>query len=525
MSGTTLQTNQGTGSNTISIPTYPSNNRVPGVFAVVDASKANTATINQRTLLLGQMLSAGAATAGTVVPVAGVGDAQTAFGAGSQLAIAVERYRNLDFFGELWALPMADAGGAAASTATITITGPATATGVVPLYVDGVRIPVSVNSADTATVIAGNMVTAINNYATPGGNPLSVTAANTAGVVTLTARNKGSIGNQSTINLSFMGTSAGEGQPGTTNVAGVAATITAFINGTTDPVVATALANVPVKAFDFIYCPYNDATSLNAVQAFLGDTAGRWNWSIELFGHCFTAKNGTFSTRTTFGTSRNNQHESAIGANGSPSPDWHWAIDFCAASAVSLRADPAIPVGGLAGGVALNVVAPPLASRDSFTNRNTLLFDGMTTYIVDQAGVVHVDRAITTYQSNAAGTPDNSYLSLNVPFQLMAYIRAWRTMIQSNFNQVKLVPDGNRIPPGSRMVTSQTILAATTAQYRAMATNGIPGVPAGIVTNPSQFEATAQAQNAGGGLVKMLLPVILANQLINVVGDVQFISA
>jgi phage tail sheath gpL-like len=509
-------------SDSIYVPGYPSNNRVPGVFASVDASKANTGTINQRSLLLGQMLASGTATAGVGVISAGIGEARTSYGVGSQLSIMVERYRALDPVGELWCLPLADASGSAAATGSIALVGPATAAGVIPLYVNGAYIPVAVNSGDSATTIGANMATAINGFITAGGNPLGVTATAATGTVTLTAANKGSLGNQGTILLSFGGTSQGQGQPGTTNVAGVTATVTAFAGGTTDPVVATALASLPDQPFDFICCPYSDTTSLNSVQSFLGDTAGRWNWSVQLFGGAFTAHGGTLSARTTWSTMRNDQHASAIGAYASPSPDWHWAVDYCAASAYSLRTDPTIPIGGLTAGVALNVLAPVLANRDNFASRQTLLFDGMTTYKVDSAGVVHVDRAITTYQFNAQNSPDNSYLSLNVPYQLMAYIRAVETMLGSNFNQVKLVADGSRIPPGSGMVTSQTILYSVIAQYKAMCTTGLPGIPAGLVQEPDTFAANAQAENAGGGIVKLLLPVLLGNQLIAIAMNVQF---
>jgi phage tail sheath gpL-like len=508
--------------NSIYVPGYPSNNRVPGVFAAVDPSKANTGTINQRSLLLGQMLSSGTALAGIGVISAGLGDARTAFGAGSQLALAVERYRAIDLTGELWVLPMADASGSAAATGSIVITGPATAPGVIPLYLNGFNINVAVNSGDTATTIAANMTTDINNYVTAGGNTIGITATSSSGTVTLTAANKGSLGNTFTINLSFMGTANGEGQPGTTNVPGVGATISAFSGGTTDPTVATALANLPDQPFDFIHTPYSDTTTLNAIQAFLGDAAGRWNWSVQLFGGSFVGKAGSLSTRTTWSTLRNDQHAAAIGAYGSPSPDWYWGVDYCAAAAVSIRNDPTIPIGGLTAGALLNVVAPPLADRDGFANRQTLLFDGLSTYKVGPAGDVHVDRAITTYQFNASGDPDNSYLNLNVPYQLMAYIRTVETMLGSQFNQVKLVADGSRIPPGSRMVTSQTILAAVVSQYIAIATVGVPGAPAGLVQNPTQFAQQAQSENAGGGIVKLLLPVQLGNQLIAIVMNVQF---
>src|ERR1700731_1205119 len=95
-------------------------------------------------------------------------------------------------------------------------------------------------------------------------------------------------------------------------------------------------------------------------------------------------------------------------------------------------------------------------------------------------------------------------------------------MLGSNFNQVKLVADGSRIAPGSRMVTAQTILFAVIAQYAAIASDGLPGAPAGLVQNADQFAAQAQAINAGGGVVKLLLPVQLGNQLIAIAMNVQF---
>lgn len=513
----------------VQVPGYPTSNRVPGAFAVVDATKANTATINQRSLIFGQMLPGGTATPNLAVISAGIGDAQAAFGSGSQLAIMVERYRAIDNFGELWCVPLSDASGATAAVGSIAFAGPATQNGTIPLYLDGLYVPVGVNNGDTATTIATNTAAAINAWTSQGGNPLPYNATASGSTVTLTATNKGTLGNQGTINFSFRGPANGEGQPGfglagSTNVSGVTAVITHYSGGATDPSLSTALAGLPAQSFDFICSPYSDSNSLGALTAFLSDATGRWNWSSELFGGVFTAKGGSFSVRTTWGTGLNDQHTSGIGAYNSPSPDWHWAIDYAAAAAVSLRADPSIPVGGLGGGVALNVVAPPLAYRDTFTEMNTLLYDGVSTYVVDQSGVVRVQRAITTYQKNAGGSPDNSYLNVNVPYQLMAFIRAWRSMILSNFNQVKLVSDGSRIPPGASMVTPSTIKFATIALYQQLATNGLPGIPGGLVQNPDQFAQQCQATNAGGGLVTMLLPVQLANQLINVAADVQFIQ-
>lgn len=502
----------------ITVPGYPISNRVPGVFAVVDPSKANTGTINQRALILGQMTAGGSAAAGMPTQIAGLGDAQAQFGNGSLLAHMVDRYRALDGFGEIWALPMADAASSVAAVGSVAFTGTATAAGAIPLYVNGAKIALPVNSGDTALIIATAAVAAINARVSTSGNHLTYLAAvdgSLASKVNLTALNKGSVGNTGSILLSMGGTANGEGTPGTTNVPGITAVIVLPTGGATDPVIATALANLPAQPFDFICCPYSDATSLNAMQAFLGDAAGRWNWQNELFGHCFTAFNGTFSARTTWATARNDQHMTAIGAFMSPSPAWAWAIDMTAVHAVSVRADPALPVGGLGGGAALNVIAPPLAFADTFSEQNSLLYDGMSTFVVDPSGLVRVQRSITTYQFNPGGAPDNSYLDTCVPFQLMDYIRQVRSLIQSQFNQVKLVADGSRIPVGQAMVTSKTVLYSVIGLYRQMAALG-------QVQNPDQFAAAAQSQNAGSGVVKLLLPVQLANQLYDVAMNVQF---
>jgi phage tail sheath gpL-like len=415
----------------------------------------------------------------------------------------------------VYCLPLSDASESTAATATIAFTGTATANGTLPLYVDGAYVPVGVTSGQTAATIATNTAAAINAWASSGGNLLAWTATASTGTVTLTAQNKGTLANTGTVFLSYRGPANGEGQFGTTNIPGITATLTQPSGGATDPQINTALANLPAQNFDFICNPYNDANNTGYMTSFLSDAAGRWNWSVELFGGAFTAKGGSLSTRTTWSTNLNDQHLSGIGAYGSPNPDWHWAVDYTAACAVSLKANPAVPVGGLGGGAQLNVLPPLLANQDSFSEQDTLLYDGMSTYTVSQSGLVLVQRAITTYQKNAGGAPDNSYRNVNVPYQLMQWIRAWRSMILSQFNQAILVSDGTRIPPGSQMVTPTTISTATIALYNAFA-------DAGLVQNATQFAQNVVFTNAGGGVVTCLLPVQLANQLIAVAADLQF---
>jgi phage tail sheath gpL-like len=59
--------------------------------------------------------------------------------------------------------------------------------------------------------------------------------------------------------------------------------------GATNPTLGTALANLQDLPFEFIACAYTDATSLTALTAFLNDTAGRWSWQVQIYGHVLVA--------------------------------------------------------------------------------------------------------------------------------------------------------------------------------------------------------------------------------------------
>lgn len=91
---------------------------------------------------------------------------------------------------EIYALPRADAAAGVAAVYTITLTGTATTDGQIDLYwgEGEYNITAAVNIGDDATVIAAEILDE-----TPAQFPFTVVAA--AGVLTLTAKNKGTVGN------------------------------------------------------------------------------------------------------------------------------------------------------------------------------------------------------------------------------------------------------------------------------------------------------------------------------------------
>src|ERR1035437_10836047 len=100
---------------TIPFKQIPSNLRTPFFFGEVDNSHANTAVLNQRALIIGQITASGTATPNIPIISQGVADAKVQGGQGSLLAQMTYAYRQNDTFGELWYLPVADAGGASAA--------------------------------------------------------------------------------------------------------------------------------------------------------------------------------------------------------------------------------------------------------------------------------------------------------------------------------------------------------------------------------------------------------------------------
>lgn len=492
---------------TVPFKVIPSNLRLPGAYFELDNSMANTAQANQRALIIGQITAAGIATPNVPIISGGVGDAQIQGGAGSMLHLMTQIYRLNDAFGEVWYLPLSDATGAVAATGSVNFTAAPTAAGTISLYIAGTLIAVPVAASQTPASIATAVVAAINS------SPiiLPVTAmvdGTTASKVDITARNAGIAGNDIDIRMNYLGTTGGQATP-----AGLVYTITPMANGALNPTLTTALGNLGNQSFDFIINPYTDATSLNAVQQLLNDQTGRWSFTSQLYGHSFGALRGTFASLTTAGTTRNNQHETLMGFYDSPTPNWLWATALAAQAAVSVRADPGVPLQYL---TLLGVLAPPLASQFLPNQRETLLFDGISTFLVN-VGAVEIENCITTYQLNPQGVPDNSYLEVETMFQLMLEIRTLQSMLLTKFGRCKLASNNSRPSAGSNLVTPNTIAAEIVALYNERA-------DAGFVQNASEFaqNLVVQQNAVNPNRVDILWPGTLVDQMRTFATLVQF---
>lgn len=483
----------------ISFPNIPQNIRVPLFYADLDPSNANTGQQTQRALLIGQVLSTSAATPNEAVICQGVSATKSLAGQGSMLALMTAAYRLRDSFGEVWVLPLQDDAESIAAIGSVNFTSAPSATGVLSLYVAGQLVSLVVTSTMTPAQISTALAAQIGTLP-----DLPVTAAvdgATPAKVDLTAKNKGQAGNDIDIQLNYGGMAAGEVTP-----AGLAVTITPMTGGATNPSALTeALANLGDQEFDFIAFPYTDSTSLGAMKAFLSTQTGRWSWSEQLYGGAYSAYRGTLGALTTFGTTRNDEHASILGFNGSPTPAWVIAADLTAAVAVSARADPAQPLQTV---TLATMQAPPLPLRFALTDRNTLLYDGISTFAVADDGTVSIENLITTYQKNSFGDADDSYLEVETMNTLTYVLRDLKSVVTTKYARKKLAADGTRVVAGTNVVTPSMIRADLIARYQTLEENG-------YVQGSAVFAQglIVQQNSVNPNRVDVLYPAILIDQL------------
>ena len=138
-------------------------------------------------------------------------------------------------------------------------------------------------------------------------------------------------------------------------------------------------------------------------------------------------------------------------------------------TAVFISADPARPTQT---GVLTGVMASPEGSRFVQTDRQTLLENGIAT-LYTVSGTVMIERAITTYQKNAFGDADASYLDSETLHTSAYVIRQMKSIITTKYARHKLASDGTRFGAGQAIVTPSVIRGELIALYRRLELEGI----------------------------------------------------
>lgn len=485
----------------VTFSSIPINIRVPQSYGEFDSSRAVQGVAIQpyRVLIVGQKLGTGSQAALDPIRVTSEQQAIDFFGTGSVLHLMARTHFLNNSFTETWMVAYSDPGGGTAATGALTFGGTASAAGTLAVYIAGRRVQVGVVVGDTASAIATKAAAAISQL-----TDLPVTAAAVGSAVNLLARNAGVLGNDIDVRINYAPSS--ERTP-----AGVTVTVTAMSGGAGTVDLGALWAVLGDEQFNVITNPYTDATNLASMETELAD---RWGGLRQIEGFGFSAHSGNFAAAATFGASRNSQFYSVISSYGSPSPSWLWTAAYGAVVAFYGNQDPARPFQTLP----LQGILPA-APADRFTleERNLLLFDGISTAIVDAGGTVRIERAITTYQTNTFGAEDTSFLDVNTGLTLGFIRYSMRNRLLTRFPRHKLANNGTRISAGSTVVTPNDIRAELLALFQQW--EGL-----GIVENADQFTRDLVVERSGTdpNRVDIVLPPDLVNQLRVTAAVIQF---
>lgn len=398
---------------TIAIKTIPASTRKPGKYFEYDTRLAvrNLPANPQKVLLVGQRLAAGSVAELVPTEIYSDADAKEFFGAGSQLHLMAQAAIRANPYVFLSAIALDDAVAGVAATGSVVITGPATGPGVAHLWIGDQKVEAAVATGDTATDIGSALENASGKIPSL---PVTVTAL--AGTLTLTAKNKGTVGNG--VGIAFESTAAG-----------VTGAVTDMSNGASDPDIKKALDAVAAVRYHIVVVPYADSDSVGKLRDHLDFVSGPLEQRGAI-GIC--AVTGPIVSATTLAGSINSGRVMVCALRGSKSLGLE--IASAVGSAKAFIEDPAEPLDDW---TLTGLCAPPLNDRYTRTEEETLLHNGVTPLNVAPGDKVKIIRAISTYTLDASGIEDPALLDITTITSLDYFRDAVRQRLSLRFPRPK----------------------------------------------------------------------------------------
>lgn len=445
------------------------NYKINGTRVEIDPSQAGTPVNPKYLVLHGTKLASGVAPADRLIAVGTQSDADKFGGQGSMLSAMFRRAFAKNRGTPIYFLPVVEPAAGVAASGTVTISAAPTAAGTISFYVAGQKVQVQVGSADTAAQVATRLAAALN-----AALDLPVTASAATNVVTLTAKWKGTTGNDIRFEDSYLGFYGNETLP-----AGLALTYSGsnqLTGGTGTPDLTSAIANYGDGPHKFLALPFNDSGSFALWNTEFGfSDSGRWGWIRQSYGQIWSARRDTFSGHAAYGPSNNTAQLSVLPFETlSPTPIWEWAATYAAVAASAFSADPARPLQTLS----LDGCLPaPVGARFSKAQLNSLAQVGLAIQGTDlngaTGGIPQIIREQTTYQKSVNGLADNAYELATTLSTLDEVITRLRAGIDNKYPRSKLASNGTRLGPGQAAVTPNIIKGEIVALYQTMEIEGL----------------------------------------------------
>lgn len=374
-----------------------SNDPVPGEYIDVAFAQgiASNALGSYAALIIANMLSSGAGSTGTVygpdtaIPMLGEDDAIQLFGAGSEAHRMVRRFLSINQSTPLYVVCVAENGSAQPATGTITITGPATASGTLRIYVADEFVDVGFAKGDTATVIGDNAVTQVTAK-----SHWPVTVTNASGVLTLTTKQKGARANLVRYFarlIPFTGSGV--------SVTPVAST--AMSSGSASDDLTTITSTISAQRFYYMVPAANDSTQLSALASFINAQAVP---TVGLRERMVAGSADTLANSLTITDGINGARAEVLWLYQSDVPPCELAASGAAAYALGELPDPPrlnFNGYGQGDGEAWPVKAPLSGAAPTRSQIAAALNGGLSPVGVNRASTYIVKRVTTRYKNGA----------------------------------------------------------------------------------------------------------------------------
>ncbi len=409
------------GSANITFEQIPDSLVLPGTYGEFNlkARKLSLPENDQEILILAQGLASGSVAELTPTDVYSDAEALAYFGAGSQAHLMVRAVLDANPRAKIKVCTVDDAAGGVAAAGKFAIAGTATAAGALTVYIGNERITIAVAKGIAAAAVATALQTAIADK-----EPyLPVTSAVNVADVDLTARNKGTLGNQ--VRLGKVN-----------GVAGITVTITDMASGATDPDIGAVSGLLDTVHPDdcYIYCPaWNDDDNLGDLKTHINEISGPLEQRPAICVAAATDLTDTLSNiKIKCGTTLNHWRTSMAYIEGSRNSPFEIAAAY--AGAIASKDDPAANLDNV---ILPKIHAPVTSDWLSETQKSDLIKSGVTPLHVIPGNNVAICMAVTTYTTNDQGVSDTGLRDLSKP-RIADYARATvLARISTKFAQAK----------------------------------------------------------------------------------------
>lgn len=443
----------------------PVSNKLPSVFLQVafGQSPNSAGGAARRILLLGNKTSAGSMTVDTQrVTLTSADDAKTYAGEGSELHLAAQVVYAKYPAATVDMIAVTEPAGTKA-TATFTVTGAATGSGTLRIYIHGVRVDVAVYSGDSANTIASNVSAAINGLS----RLLNVTASPSTNTVVVTARHNGTRSNSIRVRYTAETSITGS------TFAWSGSTLS---TGTGDDSLTAALATAATTR-EHLYASAHMVTSqLQAIQTQLNTMAGPLVGKRQQSVNISVAVLGTATTQA---ETLNAERMQLLWYPNSDSLPFLVVAAWCALRAQAEESSystnlssfnpTAVDLWTMIGDQTM--VGPQASTTDYVTDSQAAAaLDVGLTPVQVAPGTLHpyVPLSITTHSNDAGGNPDTRTLCTNYVTVPDAFADELAAYVPSAFPDLKLQDDpldgDDPLPP--KVTTPGVVKAQVYTLYR-----------------------------------------------------------